>query len=104
MSHVVVLMLASGQEIIGRFDPQGNTDYTFADEAEVNTITLQRVRVVAPMQHPDGRIQVSLMPYVFSNIDTDVQIATDHIVGFPRVASEAMEREYLSQTTSIALS
>ena len=104
MSQVVVLLLSSGQEVIGRFDRQGGTDYTMADEADVNsTITLQKVRVVAPMQTPDGRIQVSLMPYVFSNIDTDVQIASSQIVGFPRTVSIDMEREYLSQTSGLVM-
>lgn len=100
--QVIVLLLASGQEVIGRL---GNTSgYTVADMAGVNTtITLEKVRVVAPMQTPDGRINVSLMPYVFSNIDTDVQIASDQIVGIPQGASVDMEREYLSQTSGLVM-
>lgn len=101
---VVVLLLASGQEIIGSTDARTSGQYSTADELDVNnTITLAKVRVVAPMQTPDGRIQVSLMPYVFSNIDTDVNIAVAHIVGVASQPSREMEREYLQQTTSIAL-
>lgn len=104
MSHVVVLKLASGEEIIGRLNRHGGTDFTMADEAGVNsTITLEKVRLVAPMHSPDGRIQVSLIPYVLSNIDTDVQIASDHIVGFPKTVSLDMEREYLSQTSGLVM-
>jgi hypothetical protein len=104
MSQVITLLLASGQEIIGRFDRTAALGYAIADEAGVNsTITLEKVRVVAPMQTPDGRIQVSLMPYVFSNIDTDVQIASDQIVGIPKAVSSDMEREYLAQTSGLVM-
>lgn len=101
MSQVLVLKLASGEEIIGRTT---DSRYSVADEIGVNnTITLEKVRVIAPMQTPDGRINVSLMPYVFSNIDVEVQININHIVGVPTKASETMERSYLEQTSSIAL-
>lgn len=103
MSKVIVLLLASGQEIIGRF-ARSNGQYSAADDLGVNnTITLEKVRVIAPIHHQDGRIQVSLVPYVFSNIDTNVHISTDHVVGVPLEASDAMEREYLSQTSGLQL-
>lgn len=99
--QVVVLKLSSGEEIIGR------TTRSFSAVgiiSEVNkVITLEKVRVIAPMQTPDGRINVSLMPYVFSNIDADVDILPAHIVGIPYAVSSSMEQSYLEQTTSIKL-
>lgn len=99
--NIIVLKLASGEEIIGRVINSYN-DVASNFELE-STVALEKVRVVAPIQHQDGRIQVSLVPYVFSNIDTVVQINTAHIVGVPKAPSADMEKSYTEQTSSIAL-
>ena len=90
--EVIVLKLASGEEIISRVKSRTES-----------SIELDRPNMVglAPAQGGLG-ITIQLMPWIASNQDGDITVFINHIVSETTPTAE-LEKGYLSRTSGIAL-
>jgi hypothetical protein len=84
--------MVNGDEILGREEGQ---------DTNRGTVTLTKVRHLIVQRTQEG-LGVTLMPWVFSDIDTAVTVYTAHIMATFEPSAETLA-SYLQQTTGIAL-
>ena len=94
MQEVKVVKLITGEEVIGRVVETINSK---------DGITLERVAVVVPQQTQDGQMGVALAPYIFTNPDIEIHIRSHAMVTDPFDAHPGLVKNYLQQTSGIAL-
>ena len=96
MSETIkVLKLKSTEEVVGRYELVTG----FKDQA--HKLTKARQIVMQPMGQ--GQIGIAMLPWLASNQDGEVVIRDNHLACEPMDAPEQLEKEYLQQTTGIAL-
>lgn len=90
--EILAYRLANGDEILGRgYNPGSNSD----------NVVLEKVRHLIVQRTAEG-LGVTLMPWVFSDIDTEVTLYKAHIMAEFEPSAETIS-SYLQQTTGIAL-
>lgn len=96
MSDVVkVLKLVSGEEVIGRWELDPSVSPRRHKMSKVRQVVMQPV---GPQQ-----VGIALIPWLAADQDGEVRIREDNLLCDPILAPENLEKEYLQQTTGIAL-
>lgn len=91
---VKVLKLVTGDEIIGRYE-------VMPLDPKRHKMSKVRQVVMQPVGHQ--QVGIALIPWLASDQDGVVVIRDDRLVCDPIESSEELEKEYLQQTTGIAL-
>lgn len=89
---VKVLKLTTGEEVIGRFKTLNGDLYQLTKARQVI------MQPVGPQQ-----VGIGLLPWLASNQDGDVPIKKSQVIVEPISPPDELEKEYLQQTTGIAL-
>ncbi len=89
-----VFKLASGAELIGRVDEDGETPYT---------ILVKRALVLFVQKGHGGEAAVGLLPYVVSDAEGDILLYKSAIEAEPLNINKNLEDGYLQQTSGIVL-
>lgn len=93
MNDVVrVLKLTTGEEVIGHFKVQSGDMYELTKARQIV------MQPVGPQQ-----VGIGLLPWLASNQDGEIPIKKSQVVTMPITPPEELEKEYLQQTTGIAL-
>lgn len=87
--NVVVLKMSNGDELIARALPAPSSHFSHVMKLVVH-------------QAPDGRVGMSMMPYIATAKYDSVCINKDHIVATGEVEA-GVEKKYIEQTSGIAL-
>lgn len=91
--EVLAFRLANGDEILGR--------YNLESQVGDDVVVLEKVRHLIVQRTPEG-LGVTLMPWVFSNIDVATRISKAHIMASFAPSADTIV-SYQQQTTGIAL-
>lgn len=90
--EVLAFRMSNGDEILGRgYNSDSSSDH----------VVVSKVRHLI-VQRTDKGLGVTLMPWVFSDIDTEVTLFKAHIMAEFEPSAETLS-SYLQQTTGIAL-
>jgi len=90
---ILAVKLRSGEEIIGRVENDGD-----------NTLTLSHVRAIQLVPTGPQQLGVMIVPYVASNEDGDITFHREAMACVPfEPKNPDVEKQYMQQTTSIAL-
>lgn len=107
MSTLVCIRFTSGEEAIGKLS-DGNIDSQFNSPSKnwvpKGTVTLNTVSGVTFQQVGKHQIAIAFVPFTIASsdkVDLTFNLDTCAITVYP--PSEAVEKEYLSQTSGIAL-
>ena len=94
MSDIKIFKLVNGDELIAE---------VVSGHQAINW-KVRRVRMILMQQHAQsGQIGLGLLPWLASNIDGEVEIYSASLMTLPFDPEENLQKEYLSQTSGIAL-
>jgi hypothetical protein len=85
--------LDTGEEVVGSL---------VSINIENGTFTVNRPRAIAIMPGRNGQMGMTLVPFMASNQDGDIELSTAHIVASTTPAKD-LQKGYLESTTSLVL-
>lgn len=100
MSQIIALKLVTGEEIIGKTDLSDFTSISLIVDAVLLKMT--SVRRVEVGGH-GGQIGLTLVPFMFTNMDGTVSIQTRNIVGINPDVPKQLEDAYLEHTSGLVM-
>ena len=90
MNEIKVFKLLNGDEIIAEVVKQGPN------------WTIKKIRMVLMQQTQQG-IGLGLLPWLATNINDEFELFPTSLMGVPFEPEENLKKEYLQQTTGIAI-
>ena len=94
MNDIKIFKLVNGDEIIAE---------VVSGEGAINW-KIQKIRMILMQQHAQsGQIGLGLLPWLASNVNGEFELFPASLMGPPFDPEEPLQKEYLSQTTGIAL-
>lgn len=100
MSNILAMKLVTGEEIIGK------TELTLDLSTEIFStvfIKIEKVRRVDITGDASGRIGLTLVPFMLTNMDGFVSIQTKNIVAVNSDVSKQLQDAYLEHTSGLTL-
>lgn len=92
--NIKAFKLKSGEEIIARCDNHINVDDKYK---------LSKVRQIVIQPIGPGQMGLAFLPWIATAQDDEILLKANHLACDPFIPPENIEKEYLQQTTGIAL-
>lgn len=100
MSKILALKLVTGEEIIGKVELSSFTSTSLIFDAVL--LKMSSVRRIEVGGH-DGQIGLTLVPFMFTNMDGTVDIQTGNIVAMNSDVPLQLENAYLEHTSGLVM-
>jgi hypothetical protein len=108
MNNIIALKLVNGEEIIGRID-DNNLRYLSSmlnniKDDEKYFIKIEKVRRIEIGGDGSGRIGLTLVPFMFTNMDGTISIQISTICSVNTDISKQLQDAFLEHTSGLSLS